>query len=140
MINKAIIVGNLGRDPEVRKTQGGTAVCNFTVATTERWKDKSTGEMQERTEWHRVVAWGRLGEICGQYLAKGRQVYIEGALQTREWEDKNGSKRWTTEINAKEMKMLGGRDQRSEEERHQPGMGDNINEPDDEWEDDEPPF
>ena len=87
MINKAILVGNLGRDPEIRYTQSGVAVANFTVATSEKWKDKNSGEWQERTEWHRIVAWGRLGEICGEYLSKGRQVYIEGRIQTRDWED-----------------------------------------------------
>ena len=106
MINKAILVGRLGRDPEVRYTGNGTAVANFTVATSERWKDKNSGDMQERTEWHRIVAFGRLGEICGEYLSKGRQVYIEGRLQTRSWEQ-DGVKRYTTEIVASEMKMLG---------------------------------
>ncbi len=106
MINKAILVGRLGGDPEVRYTPSGTAVANFTVATSERWKDKSSGEMQERTEWHRIVAWNRLGEICGEYLSKGRQVYIEGRIQTRSWE-KDGVTRYTTEIIATEMKMLG---------------------------------
>ena len=110
MINKVILVGNLGRDPEVRYTPSGVAVANFTIATSERWKDKATGEMQERTEWHRIVAWGKLGEICGEYLSKGRQVYIEGRIQTREWEDKEGIKRYNTEIVANEMKMLGTRD------------------------------
>ena len=109
MINKAILVGNLGRDPEVRYTPSGTAVANFTVATTDRWKDKTTGEMKEQTEWHRIVAWGRLGEICGEYLSKGRQVYIEGRIQTRSWE-KDGVTRYTTEIVAQEMKMLGSKD------------------------------
>ena len=109
MINKAILVGNLGRDPEVRYTPSGTAVANFTVATTDRWKDKTTGEMKEQTEWHRIVAWGRLGEICGEYLSKGRQVYIEGRIQTRSWE-KDGVTRYTTEIVAQEMKMLGPKD------------------------------
>jgi len=108
MINKVILVGNLGRDPEIRYTPSGTAVANFTIATSERWKDKQSGEMQERTEWHRIVAWSRLGEICGEYLAKGRQVYIEGKLQTRSWE-KDGVTRYTTEIVATEMKMLGQR-------------------------------
>jgi single-strand DNA-binding protein len=110
MINKVILVGNLGRDPEVRYTPSGVAVANFTIATSEKWKDKNTGEMQERTEWHRIVAWGKLGEICGEYLSKGRQVFIEGRIQTREWEDKEGIKRYTTEIVANEMKMLGARD------------------------------
>ncbi len=106
MINKAILIGNLGRDPEVRYTQNGTAVANFTIATSERWKDKNTGELQERTEWHRIVAFGKLGEICGEYLSKGRQVYIEGRLQTRSWEQE-GVTRYTTEIVANDMKMLG---------------------------------
>ena len=107
MINKVILVGNVGRDPEIRYTPSGDAVANFSVATSERWKDKNSGEMQERTEWHRIVAWRRLGEICGEYLSKGRQVYIEGKIQTREWEDKDGNRRYTTEIIANEMKMLG---------------------------------
>ena len=110
MINKVILVGNLGRDPEVRYTPSGVAVANFTIATSEKWKDKNTGEMQERTEWHRIVAWGKLGEICGEYLSKGKQVFIEGRIQTRDWEDKEGIKRYTTEIVANEMKMLGARD------------------------------
>ncbi len=105
-VNKAIIVGNLGRDPEMRYTQNNTPVATFSVATTDQWSDKN-GERQERTEWHRVVAWARLAEICGQYLQKGKQVYIEGRLQTREWEDKTGQKRYTTEIVAREMQMLG---------------------------------
>ena len=108
-VNKVILVGNLGRDPEIRYTQQGTAVANFSLATTDRFKNRS-GEMQERTEWHRIVAWDKLAEICGQYLAKGRQVYIEGRLQTREWEDKDGNKRSTTEIVAQTMQMLGRRE------------------------------
>jgi len=110
MINKVILVGNLGRDPEIRYTPSGVAVANFTVATTERWKDKQSGEMKEQTEWHRIVAWRRLGEICGEYLSKGRQVYIEGKLQTRQWE-KDGVTRYTTEVVASEMKMLGAKGQ-----------------------------
>jgi len=110
MINKVILVGNLGRDPEIRYTPSGMAVANFTIATSEKWKDKQSGEMQERTEWHRIVAWGRLGEICGEYLSKGRQVYIEGRLQTRQWE-KDGVTRYTTEVVAAEMKMLGAKGQ-----------------------------
>jgi len=110
MINKVILVGNLGRDPEIRYTPSGMAVANFSVATTEKWKDKQSGEMQERTEWHRIVAWGRLGEICGEYLSKGRQVYIEGKLQTRQWE-KDGVTRYSTEVVASEMKMLGSKTQ-----------------------------
>ncbi len=107
-INKVILVGNLGQDPEVRYTTSGAAVTNITVATTESWTDKNTGQKQEKTEWHRVVFFGRLAEIAGEYLRKGRQVYIEGRLQTRKWQDKNGQDRYTTEIVANEMQMLGG--------------------------------
>ena len=110
-VNKAIIVGNLGRDPEVRYTPDGTAVTNFSVATSIEWKDKNTGEKKELTEWHRVVAFRRLGEICGQYLSKGRQVYVEGRLQTRSWEQ-DGVKRYMTEIVANEVQFLGGRESR----------------------------
>lgn len=105
MINKAIIIGNLGADPEVRYTQSGTQVTTFTVATTERWKGKD-GQMQESTEWHRIVAWSRLAEICGECLAKGAKVYIDGKLQTRKWQDQQNNDRYTTEIVAREMKML----------------------------------
>lgn len=108
-INKVILVGNLGSDPEIRYTGSGTAVCNFSVATSETYKDKD-GNQVENTEWHRIVAWARLAEICGEYLKKGRQVYIEGQLQTRSWEDKDGNTKYTTEIKAREMQMLGGRD------------------------------
>lgn len=107
MINKVILIGNLGADPEVRYTQDGTAAASFTVATTERWKGKD-GQMQEQTEWHRVTAWRRLAEICGEYLAKGSRVYIEGKLQTRKWQDQQGNDRFTTEIIAREMKILSG--------------------------------
>ena len=106
-VNKVILLGNLGRDPEVRYTPSGAAVANFTIATSEEWRDKDSGEKQERTEWHRVVAWRRLGEICGEYLHKGSQVYIEGRLQTKSWEDREGNKRYTTEIVAQNMQMLG---------------------------------
>jgi len=105
MINKVILIGNLGADPEIRYTQNGTAVATFNVATTETWKDQA-GVKQEKTEWHKIVAWKRLAEICGEYLSKGSKVYIEGKLQTRQWEDKEGNKRYTTEIVAWEMKML----------------------------------
>ena len=108
--NKAILVGRLGSDPEVRYTPSGVAVANFSIATSEEWKDKDTGEKKERTEWHRIVAWSRLGEICGEYLSKGRQVYIEGRIQTRSWEDRDGNKRYTTEIVASDVQFLGGRD------------------------------
>ncbi|WP_028582470.1 single-stranded DNA-binding protein [Desulfogranum japonicum] len=105
MINKVILIGNLGADPEIRYTQSGTAVATFNIATTERWKGQD-GQMQEQTEWHRIVAWQRLAEICGEYLSKGSRVYIEGKLQTRKWQDQNGNDRYTTEIVAREMKML----------------------------------
>ena len=108
-VNKVFIIGNLGRDPEMKYTESGTAVANFTIATSDEWKDKTTGEKKEKTEWHRIVAWRRLAEICGEYLRKGSQVYIEGKLQTRSWEDKEGNKRYTTEIVAQSMQMLGGR-------------------------------
>ena len=106
-VNKVILIGNLGKDPEIRYTPSGAAVANFTIATSEEWKDKDSGQKQERTEWHRIVAWRRLGEICGEYLRKGSQVYIEGKLQTRSWEDRDGNKRYTTEIIAQNMQMLG---------------------------------
>jgi single-strand DNA-binding protein len=112
MVNKAILIGRLGGDPEVRYTQSGTAVANFTLATNEKWKDKE-GNPQEQTEWHRIVAFARLGEICGEYLAKGSLIYIEGRIQTRQWEDKDGNKRYTTEIVAREMKMLDSRGSQS---------------------------
>lgn len=108
-INKVILIGNLGRDPEVRYMPSGGAVTNITIATSESWKDKSTGQQQERTEWHRIVMFGRLGEIAGEYLKKGSQVYIEGRLQTRKWQDQSGQDRYTTEIVANEMQMLGSR-------------------------------
>jgi single-strand DNA-binding protein len=108
-INKVILVGNLGKDPEVRYMPNGNAVANITLATSESWKDKQTGENQEKTEWHRVVLFRRLGEIAGEYLKKGSQVYIEGKLQTRKWQDASGNDRYTTEIIANEMQMLGGR-------------------------------
>jgi single-strand DNA-binding protein len=107
-INKVIIVGNLGGDPETRYMPSGSAVTNLTVATNESWKDKATGEMKDRTEWHKVAMFNRLAEIAAEYLRKGSQVYIEGKLRTRKWQDKNGQDRWTTEIIADEMQMLGG--------------------------------
>jgi len=108
-VNKAILIGHLGGDPEVRYMPSGGAVANVTIATTESWKDKSSGENQEKTEWHRVVFFGRLAEIVGEYLKKGSQVYVEGRLQTRKWQDKSGQDKYTTEIVANEMQMLGGR-------------------------------
>lgn len=100
-LNKAMLIGYVGRDPETRYTQSGTAVCNFSIATNEKWEDK------EQTTWHKCVAFGRLAEICSQYVTKGMPVYVEGRIQTREWDDKDGNRRWTTEIVAKEMQMLG---------------------------------
>ena len=108
-VNKVIIVGNLGGDPETRYMPSGAAVTNLTVATNESWKDKQTGEQKERTEWHKVAMFNRLAEIAAEYLRKGSQVYIEGKLRTRKWQDQNGNDRWTTEIVADEMQMLGGR-------------------------------
>jgi single-strand DNA-binding protein len=108
-VNKVIIVGNLGRDPETRYAPEGGAITNISVATTDQWKDKTSGEKQERTEWHRVVFFNRLAEIAGEYLKKGSQVYVEGALRTRKWQDKEGKERYTTEIVAERMQMLGSR-------------------------------
>ncbi len=105
-INKVILIGNLGADPEVRYNPNGGALANITLATSSSWKDKTTGEMQERTEWHRVVFFNRLAEIAGEYLRKGSKVYIEGSLRTRKWQDKTGADRYTTEITANEMQML----------------------------------
>ena len=104
-VNKVILIGNLGKDPEVRYTSSGQAVANFSLATTEVGAMKD-GQRQEYTEWHRIVAWGRLGEICGEYLSKGKSVYIEGSLRTRSWDDKEGNKRWTTEVIARSMQIL----------------------------------
>jgi single-strand DNA-binding protein len=108
-VNKVILLGHLGADPELRYTQSGTAVANIRLATNESYVDKSTGERTERTDWHRVVAWGKLAEIVGQYLSKGRQIYVEGQLQTRQWQDKEGNTRYTTEVRAADLVMLGGR-------------------------------
>ncbi len=107
-INKVILVGNLGKDPEVRYMPSGSAAANITIATSEQWKDKQTGEQKDRTEWHNVVFFGRLAEIVGEYLKKGSQIYVEGSLRTRKWQDKSGNDRYTTEIVANEMQMLGG--------------------------------
>src|SRR3569832_3004813 len=108
-VNKVILIGNLGKDPEVRYMPSGGAVANVTLATSETWKDKQSGENQERTEWHNVVFFNRLAEIAGEYLKKGSKVYVEGSLRTRKWQDKNGQARYTTEIDAAEMQMLDGR-------------------------------
>ncbi len=108
-VNKVILIGNLGRDPEVRYTASGSAVANLALATSDTWRDRQTGEQQERTEWHRVVMFNRLGEIAGEYLGKGSKVYIEGRLQTRKWQDQNGQDRYTTEVVANDMQMLDSR-------------------------------
>ena len=110
-VNIAIIVGTLGNDPELKQLPSGDSVANISVATNESWKDKNTGERIEKTEWHRIVVFGKLAEICGQYLKKGSQVYFEGKVQTRKWQDQNGQDRYSTEILASEMQMLGSRDQ-----------------------------
>lgn len=113
-VNKVILVGNLGKDPETRYLSSGEAVANFSVATTEGWKDKQSGEKKELTEWHRISAFGKLAEICGEYLKKGSAVYIEGRIRTRKWQDKDGQDRYSTEILADRMQMLGGKPQSDE--------------------------
>jgi single-strand DNA-binding protein len=107
-VNKVILVGRLGKDPELKYTASGTPFCRFSMATDDSWNDKGTGERQERTEWHNIVVWDRLAEICNQYLTKGKLIYIEGSLQTREWDDQEGNKRRTTEVRARDMVMLSG--------------------------------
>jgi single-strand DNA-binding protein len=106
-VNKVILLGRLGQNPEIKYTPGGAAVCNFSLATTESWTDKS-GQKQEKTEWHRIVVWGKLAELCNQYLSKGRQAFVEGRLQTRSWDDKDGNKKYTTEIMANTVQFIGG--------------------------------
>ncbi len=127
-VNKVILVGNLGRDPELRYIPSGQAVANFTLATNERWRDKD-GNNQERTEWHRIVVWGKSAENCAQYLQKGRSVYVEGRLQTREWEDKDGNKRNTTEVIAQTVQFLGGRGGETGGDFSPPGAGSGGGEP-----------
>lgn len=127
-INRATLLGNLGRDPEVRYTQGGQAVASFSIATSESWTDKKTNEKKEKTEWHRIVAWGKLAELCGQYLAKGRKVYVEGRIQTREWNDKEGKKNYTTEIVADQVVFLNGREDGAGGSRPRPA-GDDFGPP-----------
>ena len=135
-VNKVILVGNLGRDPELRYTTNGTPVANFTMATTDRWSDPS-GEKKERTEWHRIVVWGKQAEIVGEYLRKGRQVYIEGSLQTREWTDREGGKRYTTEVRAQRVQMLGRRDDR---DAVSASGGEQVAEPESSFDEDDIPF
>lgn len=110
-INKVILIGNLGKDPEVRYTANGAAICNITIATSRNWKDKTSGDKMEETEWHRVVFYDRLAEIAGEYLKKGRSCYVEGRLKTRKWQDKDGADKYSTEIVAEDLKLLGGRDE-----------------------------
>ena len=132
-LNKVILIGNLGADPETRYTTSGDAVTNIRLATTETWKDKQSGEQKEATEWHRVVFYNRLAEVAGQYLKKGSQVYIEGKIKTRKWTDKDGVERYTTEIQASEMKMLGGRrdDSASQPAQDRPAAGNTVADLDD---------
>ena len=139
-INKAILIGNLGGDPEVRYTPSGVAVARFNIAASEEWKDRDTGEKKERTEWHRIVAWRRLGEICGEYLSKGRQVYVEGRIQTNAWEDKEGNKRYTTEILANTVQFLGGRDSAGTSRSESPPLADYSGAPTQGPDDDDIPF
>lgn len=119
-LNKVILIGNLGRDPELRYTANGQPVASFTLATTESWTNRN-GEREQRTEWHRIVTWGKLAETCSEYMAKGKQVYVEGRLQTREWEDREGNKRYTTEIVANQMQMLGRRGESGPSGPSEPG-------------------
>jgi len=136
-VNKVILLGNLGRDPEVRFTQGGTPVANFTMATTERWNDPS-GEKKEKTEWHRIVVWGKQAEIAGEYLKKGRPVFVEGSLQTREWTDRDGNKRYTTEVRAQRLQLLGRPDDRGASPAAAPA--EDMGEPSGGYADDDIPF
>ena len=143
-VNKVTLIGNLGADPEVRYTANGSAVANIRLATAESWRDRESGETQERTEWHRVVFFSRLAEIVGDYLKKGSQVYIEGRLQTRKWQDRDGNDRYTTEIVANEMQMLGGRgggggfDAPSQSSSPSPAQNSNNEPPMDDFDDDIP--
>lgn len=138
-VNKVTIIGNVGSDPEMKYTASGQAVANFSVATNESWTSKD-GQKQERTEWHRIVAWGRLAEICGQYLSKGRPVYIEGSIRTRQWEDKEGNTRYTTEINARDLQFLGSGSEGEPDNQQQnnPSSGPALDIPDNEMDDDIP--
>ena len=137
-LNKAMIIGRLGQDPDVRYTQSDTAVANMSIATSERFKNKQ-GEQKEKTQWHRVVAWGRLAEICQEYLAKGSQVYVEGPIETRKWEDKEGNERYTTEIKALTMTMLDSKGDSGGGQQQGPPVGsENVNMDDDDIDDDLP--
>lgn len=116
-VNKVILLGRLGQDPELKHTPSGTAVCNLSIATTESWNDKNSGQKQEKTEWHRVVMFGKIAELSNQYLKKGSQAFVEGKLQTRSWEDKDGNKRYTTEINAMSVQFIGSTPERNEAQK-----------------------
>lgn len=135
-VNKVIIVGNLGKDPEIRYTSAGKPIANLTVATSENWKDKNTGEKQEKTEWHKVTFFDKLAEIVGQYLKKGSKIYLEGKLQTRKWQDKDGQDRYTTEIVGSEMKMMSGKGDGESRAAPAPAASNAVND----FDDDLPPF
>jgi single-strand DNA-binding protein len=128
-VNKAILIGNLGKDPELRYTGSGTAVCNFSIATTEKWRDQQSNEMKERTEWHNIVLWGRQGENAKEYLQKGSPVYIEGRIQTRSYDDKEGNKRWITEIVGQRMQFLGRRGETQRDDNSAPPPADAATQP-----------
>jgi single-strand DNA-binding protein len=113
-INKVILLGRLGQDPELKYTQSGAAVCNFSIATSESWTDKNSGQKQEKTTWHKIIVWGKLAELCNQYLSKGRQAFIEGKIDHRSWEDENGNKKYSTEVIASTVQFIGGNDQKQE--------------------------
>lgn len=137
-LNKAMVIGYLGADPELRHLDSGTAVCNFSMATNEKWKDRD-GEAQESTEWHRIVVWGKQGENCNEYLAKGRQAYVEGRIETREWEDKDGNRRWTTEIVAQRVLFMSSEGDGGKR-RNEPPPRDEQSGPPDTHDDDDIPF
>lgn len=137
-LNKVMLIGHLGSDPELRYTQGGQPVCNFNLATNEKWE--KDGKSQERTEWHKVVVWGKIAESCEKYLKKGRQAYIEGKLQTREWEDKDGSKRYTTEVVAQTVQFLGGEGKASGGGGRSGGGKQEDHSQDSHWDDSDIPF
>jgi single-strand DNA-binding protein len=139
-LNKVIIIGNLGRDPETRYSSSGDAICNITVATSESWKDKQSGEKKELTEWHRIAFFGRVAEIAAQYLRKGSQVYVEGSLRTRKWTDKAGVERYSTEIRGDEMKMLGRRENAGDDTPPKNSTSQGTDNPAHEFDSDEIPF
>jgi len=139
-VNKAIIIGHLGNDPDARQTANGTAVTNMSVATSEQWKDKQSGERKEHTEWHRIALFGRLAEVAAEYLHKGSKVYIEGRISTRKWQDQQGNDRYSTEIVASELQMLDARESRQEPQRQDPRQQQRRQSPPDDFDDDPVPF